>query len=406
MLRPFDPSRDREASHRIWREVGWHASDDYATMDAYVDGGRALVAELDGAGAAECLVLSMPGTLRYLEAEVPLACITGVTTSRIARGQGLATRLTARCVAEDAADGACVSLLGMFEQGFYNRLGFGTGSYVRQLRFDPADLTIERRARPPRRLSRDDAEALQAARLRTRHGHGAVTVTPVAHLLEEDLQDGWGYGYEEGGELTHGLWLQAEHPEHGPYRVRFLFYRHGDDLLELLAFLRGLSDQVQAVVMREPPGIQLQDLLRTPERRRRTGRGSAFGTECTSAAWWQLRINDLAGCLARTHLPGHPLRFNLVLTDPLADYLPEDQPWRGVAGQYRVILANESTVWDGQEEHWRTLTCSVGAFTRLWLGVRSASSLAITDDLSGPPELLARLDERLRLPEPCPDWKF
>jgi hypothetical protein len=53
-----------------------------------------------------------------------------------------------------------------------------------------------------------------------------------------------------------------------------------------------------------------------------------------------------------------------------------------------------------------TLTASVGAFTRLWLGVRSATGLAVTDDLDGLPELLSALDEILRLPVPNIGWEF
>ena len=53
-----------------------------------------------------------------------------------------------------------------------------------------------------------------------------------------------------------------------------------------------------------------------------------------------------------------------------------------------------------------TLSASVGAFTRMWLGVRPATGLAVTDDLSGPQELLEELDGVLRLPDPKPDWDF
>jgi len=52
------------------------------------------------------------------------------------------------------------------------------------------------------------------------------------------------------------------------------------------------------------------------------------------------------------------------------------------------------------------LDASVGAFTRLWLGVRPASGLAITDDLAGPDDLLAQLDASLRLPTPQAGWSF
>jgi len=51
-----------------------------------------------------------------------------------------------------------------------------------------------------------------------------------------------------------------------------------------------------------------------------------------------------------------------------------------------------------------TLTASVGAFTRLWLGVRPASGLAVTDDLTGPDDLLAGLDDAFHLPDPKPSW--
>jgi hypothetical protein len=48
----------------------------------------------------------------------------------------------------------------------------------------------------------------------------------------------------------------------------------------------------------------------------------------------------------------------------------------------------------------------VNAFSRLWLGVRPASGLAVTDDLAGPSALLEQLDRVLLLPEPKPDWDF
>ena len=48
----------------------------------------------------------------------------------------------------------------------------------------------------------------------------------------------------------------------------------------------------------------------------------------------------------------------------------------------------------------------MNAFTRLWLGVRPASGLTLTDDLAGPDELLTALDEALRLPTANPEWGF
>jgi len=48
----------------------------------------------------------------------------------------------------------------------------------------------------------------------------------------------------------------------------------------------------------------------------------------------------------------------------------------------------------------------VNAFTRMWLGARPATGLAVTDELTGPAALLEELDWALRLPEPKPDWDF
>ena len=46
------------------------------------------------------------------------------------------------------------------------------------------------------------------------------------------------------------------------------------------------------------------------------------------------------------------------------------------------------------------------AVVRIWLGVRPATGLAWTDELSGSQGLLAQLDTVLRLPIPQTDWDF
>jgi hypothetical protein len=71
-----------------------------------------------------------------------------------------------------------------------------------------------------------------------------------------------------------------------------------------------------------------------------------------------------------------------------------------------VRLGPTSGARSGREDALPTLTASVGAFSRLWLGVRPATGLAVTDGISGPPGLLAALDSLLRLPTPQPDWDF
>jgi len=62
-------------------------------------------------GNPECSVLAQSGTMRLDETDLPLCVIAAITT----RGQGIVQKDTA------------VTALGMFDQGFYNKVGFGTG---------------------------------------------------------------------------------------------------------------------------------------------------------------------------------------------------------------------------------------------------------------------------------------
>jgi hypothetical protein len=407
ILRAYDAERDRKAACRIWREVGWIEEGQEEAVDIFVQACRAMVAEVNE--EAECLVLSAPGEIRYLDESLSFAGVMSVTTSRVARKQGLASRLTARVLAADAADGALVAGLGMFEQGFYNQLGFGTGSYEHWVGFDPARLRVEAKARVPRRVTADDWRAIHASLLARRRVHGSVAFAP-AEIVQGELKfdkNGFGLGYADGpdGELTHLLWCRAK-GEHGPYSVQWLSYQTLDQFLELMALLRNLGDQVRLVRMREPPGVQMQDLIAQPFKQRQITRRGEFEAEASAAAYWQVRICDLAGCMRRTHLYGGPVRFNLRLTDPIERFLDEGAPWCGIGGEYVVQLGPVSEAVPGWGRSLPTLEASVGAFTRLWLGVAPASGLAATDALSGPPELLADLERALLLPAPKVDWDF
>ncbi len=406
--RNYEPERDRDAAHRIWHEVGWSEKGKEEGLDRYIGACRAIVGEIYG--EPECLVLSTMGTVRYLKEDLPLACVMGVTTSHVARKQGLASRMAAQIVAMDAADGVLVSGLGMFEQGFYNQIGFGTGGYEIILSFDPAQLQLPTRARPPRRLSTADWETIHAARLARWRGHGGCNITPAA-ITRTDLEgmsNAFTLGYFDGpdGTLSHFMTLGAQEREQGPYRVQWMVYRTPEQFLELMALLRNLGDQVRSVRMAEPAGIQLQDLLRQPFRFRALTEKTKFEARTHAVAYWQMRICDLPGCLAQTHLRGETARFHLRLTDPIERFLDADSPWCGIGGDYIVTLGPESHAERGETASLPTLTASVGAFTRLWLGVRPATGLAVTDELSGPPELLEQLDWTLRLPSPKPDWDF
>jgi hypothetical protein len=258
-------------------------------------------------------------------------------------------------------------------------------------------------------VTADDWAAIHASRLARLRGHGGC------NLLSPEITRGemmwgkscFGLGYYDGpdDELTHHLWCKAE-GQRGPYSINWMSYQTTEQFLELMALLRNLGDQVRLVRMCEPPGIQLQDMLQQPFKHRQMTEKSKFEGRMRASAYWQMRICDLPGCLEQTHLRCDELRFNLKLTDPIERYLDDDTPWRGVGGDYVVALGPSSGAEPGVDDGLPTLTASLGAFTRLWLGVRPATGLAVTDELDGPPELLERLDWALLLPEPKPDWDF
>ena len=406
--RVYDPERDKEATHRIWRETGWTSSDESEqAMDLFLSGAHVLVVDIDG--EAECLAASSQGDMRYLDEVVSLSVVEAVTTSHVARRQGFAGRLTAQIAALDAADGAALSGLGVFEQGFYNRLGYGNGAYEHMVRFDPSTLKVGGLTRPPQRLTSEHAKAALAARLSRYRGHGACNVYSLESMQAEMSWNphdfGLGFLEEDGETVSHFFWASGG-GRHGPYRIEFMAYKTRAQFLELMAVIKSLGDQVHAVRMREPAHIQMQDLLETPFRQRSISDKSEFEAYNDAIAYWQMRICDLDACLAATHLRGEPVRFNLALADPIVDFLDDDAPWQGIGGEYVVTLGPESSAKTGTDVSLPTLRAGVGAFTRMWLGVRPASGLAVTDELAGPDDLLAALDAALCLPAPHPDWDF
>jgi hypothetical protein len=408
-IRAYNPATDFESVARIWREIGWiDAGNDghEQALQVFTEQFDGLVADVDG--SPECYVATGQGTVRYLTEELPLSGLTAVTTSHVARRQGLARRLAAQSVARDAAAGAAVSGLGMFDQGYYDRLGFGSGSYEHWHALDPASLRVPNTARPPRRLTSDDFEAVHASRLRRARGHGSCNLEASAATRAEMLwaDNGFGLGYTDGDELTHHLWFSGKSLEHGPLEVWWMAYRTREQFLELMALLVHLGDNVQLIRLREPADIQMQDLIERPLRRHKITEKSEYENRARAAAYWQMRICDLAACVGAVHLCGEPVRFNLELTDPIEAFLDTDAPWRGIGGEYVITLGGDSAAVAGGEPGLPTLAASVGAFTRMWLGVRPPSGLAVTDDISGPPQLLAALDSILRLPTPKPDWDF
>ena len=208
---------------------------------------------------------------------------------------------------------------------------------------------------------------------------------------------------DDDGTLTHFLWGEAS-GEHGPYEIYAMVHQDGAGLLELLGLLRSLGDQIHVVRIPEPSTLSMDDVLDRPHRHRQITRGAKHPSQVSGGPWWQARILDVAAVVGAHRWPGETLRCNVVLRDPLATH-PEVE-WDGVDGNWIVEFGESSSARRGSDQSLPTLHAGVGPFTRLLLGVGTASGLSLTTDIDGSASLLGDLDRVLRLPDPTPGMYF
>lgn len=389
---------DHAAITRVFREVGWLEDDEASHLEPWLSDATALVGTVDG--DVEAVATRHPGRLLVDTTDLPFAAVTAVAVAPVARRRGLAGALTSRTLVEAAEDGFPLALLGIFDQGFYDRFGFGTGSTTLVHHLDPAALTVDPPTRRPVRLTLDDADEVHTATQRRYRSHGGVVLDAPGFTSGEM---GWakpfvGLGLrDEAGELTDLLWGEAK-GEHGPWKVFALTYREPSGLLELLGLLTTIGDQVHSVEVMEPAELSLEDVLDQPFRRRRATHRAEHAAHVDAFAHWQARVLDLPAVVAARPWPGPPVRFVLDVHDPLADR--DDVTWGGVQGEWTVELAEVSSAERGGTAALPVLRAGIGAFTRLLLGVAPATSLALVDRLDGPHDLLSRLDHALATPLP------
>ncbi|MDA1075950.1 MAG: sterol carrier protein domain-containing protein [Proteobacteria bacterium] len=405
-IRDYVEARDLKALQRVWHEVGWiHDESGAGYMGEMLKAGTTLTGVVGE--EAECMVNSMPGLMRHQNRDLRASVVTAVTVNRVGRKSGFALNLTARALAASFAEGACVSTLGMFDQGFYNLLGFGTGSYEHFLTFDPKTLKTTAPYRRPSRLGRDDWKAVHGAMLNRSRAHGGVLMDPEL-MIKAELgwsENGSGLGYFEGDKLTHFIWFSAQDVERGPYRIEMQAYRNVADLAELLTLIKSLGDQVYSMTMCEPPEIQLQALLEVPFRNRFRTIGSKHEYAHKALAWWQVRLLDVCKAVKGYH-SFVPVMFNLHLSDPIENYLPQNASWHGVGGDYIVSLDENSSARRGLDANLPHLHADIGAFSRLFFGVVPATSLADTEALQADPALLSQLDVAFGLPRSAVGLNF
>lgn len=405
----YDETLHKAGAQLVWHDCGWSDKVDACELlDTFFDLGPTWVGIRDE--AVQSVVHTAAATLRYQQSDIRLQAVTGVTTSLQARRGGVAAKTLAHAMAAGAANGAVVSALGIFDQGFYDRLGYGSLDIMRLIRFDPKDIRVDTTARSPLRFTEKDVDEIHAARSRRWLRHGGVNFDSAKRTLADmqECTNGIGFGYRDhpDGGISHMIWFSRKDAENGPFRVIFTVWETREQLRELMAFLHSLADQVHLVVMEEPPGIALQDFIHRPLRSRAITQKSKYETGITAMTYQQARIVNLQAAIETLSVHGPSIDFNLIIKDPVTRFLPQDAPWSGCGGNYTIHIGETSTLKTGHTDGLETLSADIGAFSRLWLGSSTATALAVTSDFDGPEALLSALDACICLPVPRFDWNF
>jgi len=407
-FRKYDREKDKKEAQRIWIECGWIEDDekDKKAFDIFTASSNCGVVDLNG--SPECMIVTSPGKMKYEDSYLSLSAGSAVTVSRVLRKQGAAPRLLASMLIEDINNGADVAGLGMFEQGFYNRLGFATMGYEHWYSFDPAKLKVFKNGGIPLRITTDDFKETHRCYSEGRKLHGFVTLDPP-ELMHGDMlwcKNGFGLGYKTDGKLSHYLWLSTDDVEEGPYDVRWMAFKTGDQFLELLGIIKTLEEQVRTIRMKEPALIQLQDFIDKPFQLQTISRKSKFESRMRSIAYQQLRICNMENCINAVQFEGKPFSFNLTLSDPINDFLSEDNQFGECTGDFTVSIGNDSTVSRGLTKGLPLINGSINGFTRLWIGILPASTIGMVENLEIDESLVENLEKAFYRPDVRSDWDY
>lgn len=394
----------------IWKDAGWLEKGQEKLADRWFNSADALVGENNGEAVA--LALSYSGTFNHISHsnELPFCAVTGITVAFHGRKMGFAGTLTAELLARAAERGEIVAGLGMFEQGFYDKAGFGNYPYMRVVYFRPSELLVSGSPSTlPGRLSNSDWEIIHKNRSERLRCHGSVNLPAIITRGEMELnKKSFTMGFfDESGNLTHHYVVASVKGENGPMKIAWTVFNTPEQFRDILLSIKSFGDQIDLVGIHEPSGIQFQSLLAKPMSSNRQSSGSINAmVGIRTACWTQCRILDLVKCVNGMAFPGKPCSFNLILTDPVEEYLDSSFFWRGCGGEYTVRFSDSSSAERGSTEGLPVMKCSVNTFTRLWNGTSSALKLPYTERIEAPTELLRELDDTLKLPEPSYDWDF
>ncbi len=393
----------------LWCQAGWREEhfDMEELLKHYIPAGTIFIAEQQGAIAGE--VGTMPGNYRHCHSDIQLCAVTSVVIAIEQRRRAVGSDLTRRALRQALAEGAEVALLGAFDLGYYNRLGFGNGLPHRMIIIDPADIITN--GAPPnlRKLTKTDVPAMHEARLRRYPVHGACSLYPsgfTASIAYATAPHALALGIYHRKKLTAHLWAVVK--DDVTLTIEWWAADSPQHWLELLRGVASLQDQVQRIIMPYPARICLEDLLKSPCRRTRGMIGNE-NNPYPPPEYWQIRILDVVRCIQKSSLAvEQPYRFNLRVYGEAIE-MPSK---RGVVSdpqvsEYNVALGEHSECHAGHSKALPLLECSIGAFSRLWCGAYSASTLVLSDHFNVSEErMVASLDRLFALPTPMCDWYF
>lgn len=408
IFRDYKIEKDQRDIQRIWMECGWIEDEEKEkkALDLFLSTSRCKVVEHNG--TAECLIVTSPGYMKYNEKDLSLSAVSSVTVSRLLRKQGAAPKLLASMIGDEIKKGTAVAGLGMFEQGFYNRLGFSTMGYENWYSFDPSKLTIYKKGGIPFRLKPEDyLEAHKCFKTAMKH-HGFVTLDPPELFQAEMMwtKNGFGLGYKTDGKLSHYIWMGAENVEAGPYRVHFMAYENWEQFLQLMGILKSLEEQVRTIKMKEPVFIQLQDFIEKPFQLQAITQKNKYESKIKSQAYQQLRICNLKKCIEAISFNGDEFSFNLKLSDPINDFLETSEKRNECQGDFTINIGKMSSIEKGLEKNLPMVKSSINAFSRLWIGILPAETIGLVEEIEIDEELKEKLTKAFYNPDVRSNWDY
>lgn len=408
IFRDYKKETDRKDIQRLWMECGWIEDEDKEkeALDIFMSTSRCKVVEHKK--SAECLVITSPGKMNYGGTNLSISAVSSVTVGRLLRKQGAAPKLLASMLADEIEKGTAVAGLGMFEQGFYNRLGFATMGYEHWFSFDPSKLKIYKKGGIPFRLGVEDYLEAHSCFGNAKKEHGFVTLDPPELFQAEMMwtKNGFGLGYKTEGTLSHYLWMGTENAEAGPYEVHFMAYKNWNQFLQLMGILKSLEEQVRTVRMKEPAFIQLQDFIEKPFQLQTITSKSKYESKMKSIAYQQLRICNLEKCIEAVHYDGPEFSFNLQLSDPINKFLDDSKKKNQCQGKFTVTIGKNSSIKRNFENSLPVVNATINAFTRLWIGLLPAETIGLVEKIEIENDLKIKLTKAFYNPDVRSDWDY